>query len=65
MSGLGLVLNIAKTALAAQQYGINVTAHNIANVSTPGYSGREQYTKQRNPGLMPDYFLAVVLIYHR
>jgi flagellar hook-associated protein 1 FlgK len=33
-----MVLNIARTALAAQQYGIDVTAHNIANVNTEGYS---------------------------
>jgi len=38
MSGLGMVLNIAKGALAAQQYGMNVTGHNIANVNTEGYS---------------------------
>jgi len=38
MSSLGMVLNIAKTALAAQQYAIDVTAHNIANVNTEGYS---------------------------
>jgi len=38
MSGLGLVLTIAKNALAAQRYGIDVTGHNIANVNTPGYS---------------------------
>lgn len=38
MSGLGMVLNIATTALAAQQYGMDVTGHNIANVNTEGYS---------------------------
>jgi len=38
MSSLGMVLNIAKGALAAQQYGMNVTGHNIANVNTEGYS---------------------------
>ncbi|MBW2642767.1 MAG: flagellar hook-associated protein FlgK [Deltaproteobacteria bacterium] len=38
MSGLGMVLNIAKGALAAQQYAMNVTGHNIANVNTEGYS---------------------------
>jgi len=42
-SGVGMVLSIAKDALAAQQYGINVTGQNIANVNTPGYS------RQRNP----------------
>jgi flagellar hook-associated protein 1 FlgK len=38
MSGLGLVLDIAKTALSTQQYGIDVTGHNIANVNNPSYS---------------------------
>jgi len=38
MSGLGLVANIAKDALSAQRYGMDVTAHNIANVNTDGYS---------------------------
>ncbi|MGD2149027.1 MAG: flagellar hook-associated protein FlgK [Desulfobacterales bacterium] len=38
MSSLGMVLDIATSALAAQQYAIDVTAHNIANVDTEGYS---------------------------
>lgn len=38
MSGIGLVLNIAKDALLSQQYAIDVVSHNIANVSTEGYS---------------------------
>ncbi|RLA78372.1 MAG: hypothetical protein DRG36_06365 [Deltaproteobacteria bacterium] len=31
-------LDIAKCALFAQQIGMQVTSHNIANVNTPGYS---------------------------
>jgi len=38
MSGLSFALNTAKIALAAQQYGLNVAGHNIANVNTEGYS---------------------------
>ena len=38
MSSLGMVLDIATSALAAQQYCLDVTAHNIANVGTEGYS---------------------------
>lgn len=38
MSSLGMVLDIASSALAAQQYCLDVTAHNIANVNTEGYS---------------------------
>jgi flagellar hook-associated protein 1 len=38
MGGIGLVLNTAKDALLSQQYAIDVTSHNIANVDTDGYS---------------------------
>jgi flagellar hook-associated protein 1 len=38
MSGISLALNIARGALMAQQRGIDVTGHNIANVNTPGYT---------------------------
>ena len=49
MSGIGLVLNIAKDALAAQRYGINVTGHNIANVNTEGYSRQRPVYDARQP----------------
>lgn len=49
MSGLGLVLSIAKDALAAQQYSIDVTAHNIANVNTPGYSRQRPVYEAKEP----------------
>lgn len=32
------ILNIAKNALLATQYSIQITANNIANINTPGYS---------------------------
>ncbi len=38
MSGITSTLNIAKSAIAAQQYGLNVTGHNISNVNNPDYS---------------------------
>jgi flagellar hook-associated protein 1 len=38
MSGLGLVLDIAKEALLTQKYGIDVISHNISNVNTEGYT---------------------------
>jgi flagellar hook-associated protein 1 FlgK len=38
MSGVSFLLNIARTALLAQQKGIDVTGHNIANVNTPGFT---------------------------
>ncbi|PIE70192.1 MAG: flagellar hook-associated protein FlgK [Deltaproteobacteria bacterium] len=41
MSGLTHTLNIAKIALAVQQYGISVTGHNISNVNNPDYSRQD------------------------
>ncbi|MBU0995485.1 MAG: flagellar hook-associated protein FlgK [Proteobacteria bacterium] len=38
MSGIWNALNIGKNAIAAQQYGLSVTGHNIANVNNPEYS---------------------------
>lgn len=49
MSNIGLVLSIAKDALAAQRYGINVTGHNIANVNTDGYSKQMPIYETRDP----------------
>ena len=47
--GIGMVLSIAKDALAAQQYGIDVTGHNIANVNTPGYSRQSPVFEAKQP----------------
>jgi flagellar hook-associated protein 1 len=38
MSSIGTLFDIAKTAMAAHQTGLSVTANNIANVGTEGYS---------------------------
>ena len=35
-------LNIGKTGLHAYQSALNVTAHNISNTETPGYSRQIQ-----------------------
>ncbi|MDY7037219.1 MAG: flagellar hook-associated protein FlgK, partial [Thermodesulfobacteriota bacterium] len=51
MSGIGLVLNVAKDALAAQTHGIEVTGHNISNVSTPGYSRQRAVYESKEPSL--------------
>ena len=47
MSGIGLILSIAKDALSAQRYSLDVTAHNIANVNTPGYSRQSPVLEAR------------------
>ena len=39
--GLTDVLNTARDALGAQQYGLGVAGQNVANVNTPGYARRE------------------------
>ena len=38
MSGITLLMNIARGAMLVQQKGLDVTGHNIANVNTPGYT---------------------------
>ena len=57
MSGIGLVLDIAKSALLSQQYAIDVTSHNIANASTEGYS-RQRVELQAKKG---DLYAGVLL----
>ncbi len=49
MSGIGSTLSIAKTAIAAQQYGLNVTGQNIANVNNPDYSVQSARQKSMRP----------------
>nr|NJM03819.1 flagellar hook-associated protein FlgK [Desulfobacula sp.] len=51
MSGLSSTLSIAKTAIAAQQYGLNVTGNNIANVNNPDYSVQNADQKNMKPAL--------------
>lgn len=51
MSGIGMVMDIAKGALAAQSYGLDVTAHNIANVDTDGYSRQRAVFETNDPYL--------------
>ena len=45
--GLSVTLNIASRALLAQQYGVNVTAHNIANANTRGFSRQRVELQQQ------------------
>lgn len=48
MGGLGLVLDVAKNALLTQQQAIDVTSHNIANVSTEGYTKQSPVLAAKN-----------------
>jgi flagellar hook-associated protein 1 FlgK len=38
MGGLSQLLDVARRAMMSQRIGMDVTSHNIANASTPGYS---------------------------
>jgi flagellar hook-associated protein FlgK len=49
MSGASLVLSITKDALSAQRLGMDVTAHNIANVNTEGYSRQRVVFEANQP----------------
>jgi flagellar hook-associated protein FlgK len=49
MGGIGLLLNTAKDALLTQQFAINVVSHNIANVSTEGYSRQTPVIESKMP----------------
>ena len=50
MAGLSQLLNVARDALTAQSYGLNVTGQNIANASTPGYVRRVAVLETQNLG---------------
>ena len=49
MIGLRSILEIGKRALYAHQLSLNVTAHNIANVLTPGYSRQRALLRPTSP----------------
>lgn len=51
MSGISSTLSIAKTAIATQQYGLNVTGQNIANVNNPNYSVQHADQISRRPSM--------------
>ncbi len=50
MSSLGMVGDIANSALSAQRYGIDVTSHNIANVNTAGYTRQDPIYESKVAG---------------
>lgn len=47
--GLFGIMSIAEQSLEAQQTGLQVTANNIANVNTPGYSRRVAVLAEQTP----------------
>jgi flagellar hook-associated protein 1 FlgK len=54
---LASILKIASGALSAQDLGIGVTGHNIANASTPGYSRQQLQLTEATPLQTPDGML--------
>jgi len=50
MAGLTQLLNVARDALTAQSYALNVTGQNISNASTPGYVRRVAQLETQNLG---------------
>ena len=50
MAGLTQLLNVARDALTAQSYALNVTGQNISNASTPGYVRRVALLETQNLG---------------
>lgn len=53
MSGITAILDIAMRSLAAEQLGVEVTSHNVANVNTPGYCRQKVNYATAYPVLSP------------
>ncbi len=49
MYGINVGLEIGKRALLSQQFSLNVTGHNIANVNTPGFTRQQAMLSATNP----------------
>ncbi len=54
MPSIGSTFSIAVTAMRTQQEALDVTAHNIANANTEGYSRQRAVFSQRDPLRTPD-----------
>ncbi len=50
MAGLNSLLSIARDALGAQSFGLDVTGQNVSNVNTPGYVRRDVILQSRTAG---------------
>ncbi len=55
--GITSILNIARSALSAQQSALQVLANNIANVNTVGYARQEAILKEADPTMTDGCFL--------
>lgn len=49
MYGINVGFEIGKRALLAQQYALNLTGHNIANVNTPGFTRQQAIIVSTEP----------------
>lgn len=50
MAGIGNLLGLARDALNAQSFALNVTGQNVANANTPGYVRRDAVLETRVAG---------------
>ena len=50
MSGLSGILEIGRRALSAHQAALNITAHNMANINTEGYTRQKPVLIATSPG---------------
>lgn len=51
MAGLFDAISLAKRSLMAQQWAMTTSAHNVANVNTPGYTRQNAVLETFNPAL--------------
>jgi flagellar hook-associated protein 1 len=49
MYGINIGFEIGRRALMAQQYSLNLTGHNIANVNTPGFTRQQAVLSSSQP----------------
>jgi flagellar hook-associated protein 1 FlgK len=57
VAGVGSLLDTAKLALFSYQRAIDVTSHNVANVSTPGYSRQTLVLQTQDPEQVREGYL--------
>lgn len=54
MYGINIGFEIGRRALLAQQYSLNLTGHNIANVNTPGFTRQQAILSSSRPFVAAD-----------
>ncbi len=65
MAGITSTLNIAKLAIAAQQYGLNVSGHNIANVNNPDFARQNADHVSTTPAMLGGFLFGTGVNVHQ